>query len=246
MVKLFPHGYPKPAMNPNYKQALRNSLSHRKQLSIPRIRWLVVIIVVSLILYLVLSVIIAPENEPEYHFIHEQGTVTALSAIFLSMAGGFAGVSFFLLRTKDGWLSYFWLLAALSFGFLSLDELLSFHELAGYWISAIIGDPQSFRNWNDVIVIFYGLFAVFLMFFFLPEIIRYPKLAELMAVAFLFFCIHTLMDSTTVSKTAVTGIVEEAAKVFCSAFSSIAMFTALLGIICSKVCNISGDLHPEN
>lgn len=211
----------------------RSLLAKRKEIRIPPTNCLIGLLVAGVLFYIFLAILVGPENKRELHFRSEQGAITALSAIFLAMASGFAGVSFFLAPSSGNWFRYFWLLAAFGFGFLALDELLQIHERMDDWIAAAIGDPQIFRNWNDVIVIGYGIVALPILIYFLPEIIRYPKIGETIVVAFVFYCLHTGIDSIQEPNTTVSVILEESAKLFCSAFSAISMFIAILGITAS-------------
>lgn len=208
----------------------RSLLAQRKEIRIPSTNCLIGLLVASVLFYIFLAVLVGPENRRELHFRSEEGAITALSAIFLAMASGFAGVSFFLSPPETKMSRYFWLIAALGLGFLSLDELLGFHERVDDWITVIIGDSQTFRNWNDLIVIGYGLIAIPVFIFFLPEIFRYPQIAETLAVAFLFFCIHTAIDSIQEPPTTLSVILEESAKLFSTAFFATSMFISILGI----------------
>ena len=207
----------------------RSLLAQRKEIRIPPTNWFMGLLVSGVLVYIYLAILVGPEHKPELHFRSEEGAITALSAIFLAMASGFAGVSFFLSFPETRISRYFWLIAALGLGFLALDELLGFHERLDDWITAIVGDSEIFRNWNDLIVIGYGLIAIPVFLLFLPEIFRYPKIAETLAVAFLFFCIHTAIDSVVEPPTTVSVILEESAKLFSAAFFATAMFISILG-----------------
>ncbi len=65
---------------------------------------------------------------------------------------------------------------------------------------------------------------------FLPEILRYPRVMEMMGIAFLFYFIHTFVDSTQEPRTDLSAIIEESAKVFCAEYLAISMFVAILGM----------------
>ncbi len=83
---------------------------------------------------------------------------------------------------------------ALGFGFLALDELIGFHERLGI-IIGYYAYSSVFRNWNDVIVILYGVIALPFIVVFLSHIMRHRMLLELFIVAFIFYSLHTLIDS---------------------------------------------------
>ena len=213
-----------------FQRNIKEALAQRGQIPLPNLMKPIALLAIGTIAYLSIAVIIAPENQPGRYFIKEGSMVTTLSAIFLALASVFSGVSFNLSRSRTDFLRFFWLLATVGFAFLFLDELIGFHEMAGSYLDPAIGIPEGFRNWNDVVVILYGIIAVFLMAGFLPEIFRYPKVMEMMGIAFLFYFIHTLVDSTQEPRTDISAIIEESAKVFCGEYLAISMFTALLGI----------------
>lgn len=218
-----------------YYQDIKTALMLRRQTEIQSILLPLVFFCVFLVSYLVMSLMSAPENNPAFHFSNENGYVTALSAIFLSMTSGLALASFFLSGKGFNTTRLFWLFLAAAFGFLALDELMMFHERIGYWLKiSEVGLTESFRNWNDVIVIGYGIAAFALLPVFLPYILKYPKFAEIMAVAFTCYCIHTAVDSFNIKKTFGSVIIEESFKVFSSGFFAFAMLVGVLGVVASQ------------
>lgn len=220
-------------------QTIKTSLAERKLIKIPSISRIILFLVFFLLIYIILSVILVPHNQPYYHF-GEEGAITALSAVMLAMAGGFAGCAFFLSRRRGDFLRYFWFLNGLGFSFFALDELLQFHEKLGNLITkSPIGPTETFRNWNDVIVIGYGVIAIGVLLYFLPEIFRYPKFVELLLTSCAFYFIHTLIDSTQ-ERSTISVIFEESAKLFSSTFFAISMFVGLVGIVASIKSNNIG------
>jgi hypothetical protein len=95
--------------------------------------------------------------------------------------------------------------------------------------SAGLALPSYIRNWNDVIVLGYGAGAALFGAAFLPEVIRWPRVMELLAVAALFYAIHTAIDST-IDGWALKDIAEEGAKLYSSGFFALAMLGALLAL----------------
>ena len=221
-------------VNQIYKDKLKNSLYHRRQIAPPPTRFPVALVVAGLFIYILIAILIAPDGSPEYHFNSESGIITVLSAIFLALASGFAGTCFLLKHNSTDWLRFFWLLTAFGFLFFCLDELLQFHEkLAGLIERSSVGPTQTFRTWNDVIVIGYGVVAIPILFYFLPEILRFPRVAEILVTAFSCYVIHTIIDSTQ-RRTSLSIILEESAKLFSSAFFAIAMLFGILTIVASQ------------
>lgn len=149
----------------------------------------------------------------------------------MAMSSGFAGACFYLSGGTGLLHRSFWLLAAAALGFFALDELLSFHENMDIWIAGMYtGSTHFFRNWNDVIVIGYGVAAVGALVFFLPEILKYPGFGELLVVAFALYGIHTIIDATQ-EPGSISIILEESAKLFCALFLALSMFVGLLGVV---------------
>ncbi|MCK6694592.1 MAG: hypothetical protein L6Q97_21150 [Thermoanaerobaculia bacterium] len=204
---------------------------------IPSTRSVMFIAVIFLLFYIFLSVVLRPKNtEADYHFIHEQGAITALSAIFMAMATGMAYAAYFIAKQRGNSDRYLWILFALAFGYLTLDELLEIHEFFGglmNLVSGMIGmeDTGIFRNWNDVVVIAYGVVALAFFLYYLPAILRYSVLGERLAVAGVFFVIHTVIDSVSEPQTVNSVILEESAKLYCALFLALSGFSALLGVI---------------
>ena len=86
------------------------------------------------------------------------------------------------------------------------------------------------RRWNDIIVLLYGIVALSIALVLLPDILRYKMLLELFVIAFIFYAIHTLIDSTQDPRTTVSAILEESAKLFCCTFLALGTFIGFLGI----------------
>ena len=223
------------------RQSLQAALAYRRHAALPGFRWVTVGMIGFTLTYIICSIWGAPEGKPpQYHFVSERGTITAMSAVLLAMAGTF---SLAVLTVnicdcvreeppKEALPFWPWVLLALGFVSLSLDEVAQFHERLGFVI-AEHASSGIFRNWNDVIVILYGVVAIIFLFLLLPHLLRYRFLLEFFAIAFLFYVIHTLIDSTQRPKTT-TIILEESAKLFCSAFLTLGTFCAFLGCLCKE------------
>lgn len=220
----------------------KNAITLRNRTSIPSLTVPFVLLGVFLVVYITISVFIAPEGDIDFHFSKEKGSINVLSGIFLSMACGFAGVSYFLIGKKINATKIFWLLIALGFAFFALDELLRFHEGLGKLLEkkSLLGPSRFFKNWNDAIVLAYGLVAVIILVYFLPQILRYPWFTEGLVIAFGFYCATTAVDLLVVERTFKSIMVEETFKLFSSSFFAFAMFTGLLGVI-----SVSGHKQIE-
>jgi hypothetical protein len=221
----------------SYVASIRDALRLRKQMEAPGLFRVCAPVAVALLAVVVIGILVAPEGDLDYQFREEEGIVTTLSAIFLSMASGFAFACYLTDHRPNGGLRAWWLLTSLGFFFFASDELLRFHEQAGTFVRhEMFGRPQHFfRNWNDVIVILYGVVALVVMGYFLPRLLRLPLYLEVLGVAFFSYCVHTGVDVMPHSDGIIgrfmssipSSIPEESAKLFASTFFAVAMLNAL-------------------
>ncbi len=212
----------------NFRDKLHEAIIYRKQTNLPKINLIITSAIIFTLAYILLAIFDTPTGEPyEYNFV-ERGAITALSAILLAMACSFSlGTLVVNVRVKDPriWL---WVVMALGFAILALDELLEFHERFGSIIEQYV-NSGIFRKWNDVIVILYVVIILSIIALFLPSIILYRMLLELFVVAFMFYGIHTLIDSTQEPITTISVIFEESAKLFCVLFLALGTSIGFLG-----------------
>ena len=68
----------------------------------------------------------------------------------------------------------------------------------------------------------------------LPDILRYRMVLELFVVAFVFYVLHTVIDSTQEPYTTTSVILEESAKLFCGTFLALGAFIGFLGVLCKS------------
>ena len=196
-----------------------------------------------MLLVLFLTLYFAPDGDIDYHFRDEQGGITALSAILLAITGGLAGCSHYLTDKSHITKKVFWLFCLAAFVFFAWDELMQVHEYLGQQIrDSLLGSSQIFRNWNDLVVILYGVIALVFFLYFLPIILSYPLLIEVLAVGFVFYVVHTTIDSLAVQRTSVSIILEETCKLLSSASFAFSMFIGLLGNI---TINCSSQNNPD-
>lgn len=216
----------------DFSTALKAALAERKALGTNRfITYGVVLAAIATGVYIVLSILIAPSYEPAEQFT-EGGTITALSSVYLAMAGAAALAGFYLLSDRPGIGKFFWLIAGLGLAFLSLDELVQIHERIDMIVSSTsIGAPETFRNWNDLVVILYGVGGLAIGLAFLPELLRIPRVLEMYATGFAFYLVHTVIDTVTTNPTPLTIICEESAKLMCVMMLLLASITAVTAMI---------------
>lgn len=220
----------------NFARQLRESLDIRTKAKLPNSGGILLAVVVFTLFYCIFSAYIVPSDKPpEFNFQDEGGSITALSSIYLTLACGFAIAANAIHFRFKGTHQLLWLIVAAGLLFLAFDEQVQFHERFGRIVIEQIMPQEYFRNWNDVIVIMYGVIALPVGLFLLPRLLRYRLVPELFAAGFIFYAIHTSIDSTQDPATLTSIILEESAKVFSTAFLAIGVFTGLLSNIWESV-----------
>lgn len=215
---------------------VRAAIKVRQQRTAPRSAGLVATAIAVVIVFLAAAIVLVPSGSPAFHFYSERGAVTVLSAILLAMGSGFALVSFLISPDAASRHRLFWLMMTMVLGYLAFDELLMFHERFGGRLDKVemlraMIDQTPIRNWNDVIVILYGVLALPVAIYFLPSVMRFPRVFEYLCLAGFFYIVHTAIDSVVEPPTTLSRILEESAKLFCTTFLAIALLVGLLGEI---------------
>ncbi len=210
---------------------LREAVIERRAADLPRVVSIFSVVIGFTLAYIIFATILVPTDEPlEYHFVHEYGAITSLSAVFLAVASAFCLASMVtLIRARDSH-KWEWFVLASGFAFLWADESLEFHERAGDLMDGFTGSGL-FRHWNDIIVVLYGVLAVAILIALLPGLMRWRMVLELFAIAFLFYGIHTFVDSTSEPATSFSIILEESAKLFSGAFLMIGTLVGFIGVV---------------
>jgi hypothetical protein len=224
----------------SYIDSIRISIAYRKtQNPIPNVSWIVFFVVILNFGYIFLSIIFPPAGKPPaFHFANELGAITALSAIYLSMASAFSVSALVVNIGLKSFDILLWIILAIVFALLSLDELMQFHERIGKFIRGY-ASSGIFRGWNDVIVILYGLIALPFIAIFLQKLLRYRNLIEFFAAAFIFYGIHTFIDSTQQPQTIVSVIFEESFKLFCGSMLAVGALVGFLGSFWNFKTNVN-------
>ncbi len=84
------------------------------------------------------------------------------------------------------------------------------------------------RNWNDIIVIIYGVAGLGVLWFFRSVLLSSPRFALLFAAAFVCYSIHTVIDSIVITQNAMKVVPEETFKVMSGYCLFLAMASKLL------------------
>ena len=215
----------------NYKQQIKEALNSRKSGRGQGCHWLVIAISLFTFVYCISSVIVVPgDKAPDFNF-QEGGAITALSAVYLSLACGFSIACALIYKKVNASINWLWVILALGFGFLAFDELLQFHERFDRLVFERLISKDIFSGWNDAIVVMYGVIAIPVMIVLLPKILKYRMVLELFALSFCFYFVHTFIDSVQEEATFSIVVVEESAKLFSVAFLALGSFVGLMNVI---------------
>ncbi|MFQ5768294.1 MAG: hypothetical protein ACE5ID_09975, partial [Acidobacteriota bacterium] len=162
------------------------------------------------------------------HYFTEGGPIDWLSSVFLAAAAVLAWCTWSVKPHERERGSWFWLASAAGFVFLALDERFMFHERFHFRFGHLLGPPPAgLRNWNDVVVIVYGLAALGLLVPAWTFLLRYRQHLRVLMLAFGFYALHTMVDSVFASSPGKT-LVEESFKVLAGAGFMLAYLQALM------------------
>lgn len=174
--------------------------------------------------YIIITLLLTPQEvSKDFHFLNEFGAISLLSMIYIAIAVIF---SLFILikeyKSKGNQIT-FWLICSIGFTFLFMDELFQFHEIAGYIIENYFSLHLPISI-NDLIVIIYGIIALLLLPILLPTLRTDRTLMLMFSLAFIFYFIHTLIDTAISSRTEFSTIIEESFKIYSMQFIMIGNF----------------------
>jgi hypothetical protein len=138
---------------------------------------------------------LAPDGLPRFYF-DEGGPIDSLSTVFLAAGAILAGTAWLAARGRDDADRHFWLLGGAGLAFLTLDERMQIHErLQDDWLEPTFGAlAWKSGNWNDLVVILYGLVAVGLLLLVLPGVLRHRATRNLLAVGVACYVMHVTID----------------------------------------------------
>jgi hypothetical protein len=135
------------------------------------------------------------------HF-HENGWITRLSFIQLLAASVLAWMTFHLRAGKfslKNWRSpsTFWLIVAIGFVFLAIDEGFELHEMMQPIIFAAFNLKRNFLTVriNDLIVLLYGLAGLGIIRLYLPEIRRDRRVKQHLMMGFALLFVMIVVDT---------------------------------------------------
>lgn len=210
------------------------ALEFRKNTYIPHLGRIICIAIVLILFYIALAISIVPQGEEvHYNFLSENGPITAFSAMLLAIASAFS-LGTVVTKVRKGERIYgVWFVLCLAFLFFAFDELLQIHEAIGSWLGES-RDSGAFKNWNDVVLIIYGLIALPIGAFYLSEILKYKWVLEIFIVGFIFYLFHTIIDAAYVNPTPQTIILEESAKLFSAGFLAVGSFVGFLEVLWNR------------
>ncbi|MDQ1290134.1 MAG: hypothetical protein QG622_3700 [Actinomycetota bacterium] len=191
----------------------------------PRLGAVVLTVFAALAVYLVLAALLGPDGDPRYNFAFEQGTVTMLSTAMLMASTCLAAATVWATRGEGGRTRLLWVTLTLVMAYFTVDEVMEFHESFGVFMKERRVPTGPFRNWNDIIVIAYGVIAVPVALLVWREVLRFHRLFTMLVLAGLCYVGTTAVDTFSSDPTTVTTIVEETLKVSCSTLFALSMAT---------------------
>jgi hypothetical protein len=195
----------------------------------------IAVVVVALLSFIALSVVLAPAGDIAINFSDERRSITLLSTGMFLMAGCLAAATLWIERRRSGRARLLWTSLTVLMFYFCADEVLQFHEQLGDYLGAH-ASPGPFRNFNDVIVIGYGLAALPVALLSWREVLRHPRLMTMLMITGALYVGTSAVDSLSEPPTSTSIIVEESIKVFCSTFFMLSMLTGFLA---------GRWLHPE-
>jgi glucan phosphoethanolaminetransferase (alkaline phosphatase superfamily) len=142
-------------------------------------------------------------SRPIVRHFHENGLITRLSFLQLLVASVIAWITFYVRAGKFSFKTWrspstFWLIVAIGFAFLAIDEGFEIHEKLMQ--GAIFTAFNLKRNFltvriNDLIMLLYGLVGVGLVWLYWPEIRRDRKMLRHMIIGFVLLFVMVLVDT---------------------------------------------------
>lgn len=197
---------------------------------------LVAVVVMTVLAYIALSLVLAPPDAVDsegvglpYNFKSERGSITLLSSGLFCIAAVLAGKAWATVRAAGGRERTLWLAFTLVMIYFSIDEVAQFHEKAGDFLGEHLPKPP-FRNYNDVVVIVYGLVALVLAAFLWRTVLRHPRLLPMLVVTGVLYAGTTAVDTFTKDPTPLSEVAEEGIKLCCSTFFALSMLTGLVAV----------------
>jgi hypothetical protein len=215
----------------DFRNQIKEALTKRSEAVLPGVIWLIPVVFIFTLLFCLFSVYIVPSDKPADFNFQEGGTITAMSAIYLTLAAGFALAANLINIRWTGKQNWLWTILFLGFAFLAFDELMQFHERFDTLVMERLLPDIQFKGWNDLVVILYGVAAVPIMFLLLPKLLKYRHMLEIFIVGFVFYTIHTFIDSVQETATFTIVIFEESAKLLSVSFLSLGSLMGLIGNI---------------
>ena len=126
----------------------------------------------------------------------EGGPIDWLSSVYLSGAAMFAWAAWMIgsRSTRGSWV---WLVCAVGFLYLAVDERFQFHEHAGNapYRAFLDERPLGMRKWNDLTVFLYGLVGSVFVLLVLPTFVRYRNVRLFLALGIVFYSLHSVTDT---------------------------------------------------
>lgn len=166
--------------------------------------------------FLLVCALSGPDRYRHLYF-REGGLIDCVSATFLGCAAIFAWLNWKIGPRGRFLDSTFWIVTSAGLAFLALDERFQFHEqLDNRWLLEVYENPWFGKNWNDVIVVAYGVIAVAVFAMGIATVLRYRTLRGFLIAGFVFYAVHSTVD-LLLERVSATYLVEESFKLLAGA-----------------------------
>jgi hypothetical protein len=213
------------------------SLSSRPERQVPvSLVPVITLVVVAVLVHIALSVVIAPPPIVDqygtalpYNFKSERGTNTLLSMAMFLLAACLAARALLLVWGKGGRTRLLWLAFTVIMAYFSADEVLQFHEHGGDFLDAHFSSGP-FRNYNDLVVIVYGVALLPLALLLWREVLQHPRLLTMLVITGVLYVATSSVDTLVEYPSPVSVVIEEGIKIFCSTFFALSMLTGLVAV----------------
>jgi hypothetical protein len=172
-----------------------------KRLTVPNSATLLVLFIDTVIVTFAIGQALHLDRPIVMHF-HENGWITRLSFIQLLAASVIAWMTFHVRAGKFSFKNWrspstFWLIVAIGFAFLAIDEGFELHEMMQPAIFAAFNLKRNFFTVriNDLIMLLYGLAGVGVVWLYIPEIRRDRRVKQHLAIGFALLFVMVVVDT---------------------------------------------------
>ncbi len=159
----------------------------------------------------------------------DEGGFGTISSIVLLALISIVNLQIWSVRRRDALhephaMPIIWIIIALGFAFLALDDAFMIHENLDKLIHRLarITETETTDRIDDFLIFLYGVLGAAALYFYRSEITRIPGLVVFLKVGFALMVLHVVFDTFSSGKA-----IEESVKLFCEAVLLSGFTTAL-------------------